>query len=227
MRKLLEVIVTSRDEAVEAELGGADRLEVVDSLENGGLTPPLEVVQKIVDAVSVPVRVMVRANASMSIDGPAETKRLKDCVRELCRFPIDGLVLGFIKDSAVDLTATTAVLAEAPACRVTFHRAFDRLAHPLRAIKELKTLPQVDRILTTGGEGPWAERKNRLIDWQRAAAPQIGLIVAAGLCPSILADVSQHCPLGEIHIGRAARTPQTTSGRVSRTQIASLKSLLG
>jgi copper homeostasis protein len=221
------VIVTSLGEAIEAELGGADRLELTRSLETSGLTPPLSLVQSVVEGVSIPVRVMLRENASMSIGGQAEIDALQTSSRALAQLPIDGLVLGFITDGVLDLTATKEVLAAAPNCRATFHRAFDNLRQPLRALQELKQLPQIDRLLTSGGEGPWAERKTRLLEWQRAAAPQIKIILAAGLCASSLAKNSKELSNIEVHVGRAARIPQVTSGRVNRSQVAALKRLLG
>jgi copper homeostasis protein len=221
------VIVTSLDEAIEAELGGADRLELVSSLESGGLSPPLELVQSVVERVSLPVRVMLRENASMSIGSQAEINALQTSTRALAQLPIDGLVLGFINHDVVDVTATKKVLAMAPNCRATFHRAFDNLRQPLRALQELKQLPQIDRVLTGGGEGSWAERKARLLEWRRAAAPRIKIILAAGLCASSLAENSKGLSEIEVHVGRAARTPQLTSGNVNRSQVAALKRLLG
>jgi copper homeostasis protein len=170
---------------------------------------------------------MLRENASMSIGGQAEIDALQTSSRALAQLPIDGLVLGFITDGVLDLTATKEVLAAAPNCRATFHRAFDNLRQPLRALQELKQLPQIDRLLTSGGEGPWAERKTRLLEWQRAAAPQIKIILAAGLCASSLAKNSKELSNIEVHVGRAARIPQVTSGRVNRSQVAALKRLLG
>ena len=134
LTRILEVIVTSLNEAIEAELGGADRLELVCSLESGGLTPPLRLVREVVERVSIPVRVMLRENASMSIGGPAELNTLQCKARTLAELPIDGLVFGFLKDGALDLTATKELLAEAPRCQATFHRAFDHLRDPLRGV---------------------------------------------------------------------------------------------
>jgi copper homeostasis protein len=221
------VIVTSLDEAIEAELGGADRLELVCSLESGGFTPSLELVQSVVDRVSIPVRVMLRENASMSIGGPAEIDTLQLRGRTFADLSIDGLVLGSVSDGALDLTATKELLAVASNCRATFHRAFDSLRDPLRALHDLKQLPQIDRVLTSGGEGSWAERKTRLLEFQRCAAPQIKIIVAAGLCASRLAETSEDFSDMEVHVGRAARVPQATCGRVNRSQVAALKRLLG
>jgi copper homeostasis protein len=221
------VIVTSLGEAIEAELGGADRLELTRSLEMSGLTPRLSLVQSVLERVSIPVRVMLRENASMSICGHEEINTLQTSARALAQLPIDGLVLGFINDGVLDLTATKEVLAAAPNCRATFHRAFDNLRQPLRALHELRQLPQIDRVLTSGGEGSWAERKARLLALRSAAAPQIKIILAAGLYASSLADNSKDLSDIEVHVGRAARLPQVTSGSVKRSQVAALKRLLG
>ena len=220
------MIVTSLQEAIEAELGGADRLELVCSLESGGLTPAFALVREVIERVSIPVRVMLRENASMSVEDPAELKTLRCRARTLADLPIDGLVLGFLKAGALDLTATKELLSLAPKCRATFHRAFDHLRDPLRALHELKQLPQIDRVLTSGGEGSWMEREMRLLEWQRAAAPQIKIIVATGLCPASLAGTNKELATIEVHVGRAARIPQVTSGTVCRSQVASLKRLL-
>jgi len=221
------VIVTSLHEAIEAELGGADRLELACSLETGGFTPSLELGYSVVERVSIPVRVMLRENASMSIGGQAELNTLILRCQAFADLPIDGLVLGFINDDALDLTATKEVLAVAPNCRATFHRAFDNLRDPLNGLQELKQLSQIDRVLTSGGEGSWAERKTRLLEWQRTAAPQIKIIVAAGVCASSLAGTREDLGDVEVHVGRAVRVPQVTSGTVSRKQVAALKRLLG
>ena len=74
-RPLLEVIVQTLADAREAARGGADRLEVVRALEDGGLTPPLALVQEIAAEVSLPLRVMVRENAGYSTDASASGRR--------------------------------------------------------------------------------------------------------------------------------------------------------
>ncbi|HTH37337.1 MAG TPA: copper homeostasis protein CutC, partial [Pyrinomonadaceae bacterium] len=57
---VLEVIACSVEDAVNAEKGGADRLEVIRAIEHGGYTPPLDLVREIQDSVSLPLRVMLR-----------------------------------------------------------------------------------------------------------------------------------------------------------------------
>jgi copper homeostasis protein CutC len=89
----------------------------------------------------------------------------------------------------------------------------------------LKTFPQVDRILTIGGTGSWPERKFRLHHWQRCAHPEITILAGAGVLLPVIVELHRDPEISEIHIGRAARVPQETSGRVSRVQVAQLKGL--
>jgi len=223
--KILEVIVTSIEEAIEAEAGGADRLELVRALELGGLTPEFELVREILATVSIPVRVMVRDNSSMSIAGQSELAKLAADARAFSRLRIHGLVLGWVQNRQVDIVALQTVLAAA-GCRATYHRAIEHVRDALAAIRTLKQFPQIDRILTSGGPGPWPERKQRLLEWQRAASPEITILVRAGISQSALAGVLEEPELLEFHVGRAARIPHHNSGAVSRLQVAQLKSVL-
>jgi copper homeostasis protein len=226
MQILLEVIVTSVHEAIEAELGGADRLELVEALEHGGLTPKTEVAAEVLRKVSIPVRVMLRESASMSIFEDAEIRRLRARAEEFAALPINGLVLGFIKKRHPDLEGMIEILAGAPQSPVTFHRAFDLLNDRIRGIETLKRIPQIDRVLTNGGEGSWQARKMRLFEWQRACAPRIAIIFAIGNRISEFSQLSSEPGHLEVHVGRAARSPHSISGVVRREQVAAVKRAL-
>ncbi len=222
MARILEVIVTSAEEAREAEAGGADRLELVRDLASGGLTPEIRVVQEVLESAKIPVRVMVRERASMSA-GPAEqAHKLRILAASLSRLPIHGLVLGFIRGGVVDIAATRHIL-EAVNVPATFHRAFDEIADPERAITELKTIPQIDRVLTSGGSGTWPERRARLFQWNKKSRPEIELLVAAGLEAAALAELRRPDWEFEFHVGRAARNPHQIWGSVDRRYVAALK----
>jgi copper homeostasis protein len=221
--KILEVIVNSLQDAIEAQAGGADRLEVVRDLEHGGLTPDPALVRQIVEAVHIPIRVMVRENSSMSLLDVQELDVLCRQATEISRLNVDGLVIGFVLNDMVDVATLRAITEAAPKMKITFHRAFDVLPDPIQAIRVLKTVPQVDRILTTGGPGSWPARKLRLHHWQRCAAPEITILAGAGLLEPVITDLRDDLQISEIHIGRAARIPQETSGKVSRIQVAQLK----
>lgn len=223
MRKL-EVIVMSAAEARVAAAGGADRLELVRDLDTGGLTPELEIVREVTAAVSIPVRVMLRENASMSLANAAELKTLQTKAAQIQALPINGLVMGWVTSAgAVDVSSLEAVLAHAGQCPVTFHRAFEHLADPFAGIRVLKRFPQIDKILTNGGPGSWAERKQRLRAWSDTALPEIHILVGGGLSDTEIADLIADPKFPEVHVGRAARTPQENDGALDAQKIALLK----
>ena len=60
MTPILEVIACSLTDAIEAEQGGAGRLEIVSELKRGGLTPSFDLVAEIKQRVAIPLRVMLR-----------------------------------------------------------------------------------------------------------------------------------------------------------------------
>jgi copper homeostasis protein len=223
---LLEVIATSVQDSVEAEAGGAGRIELLSAPEQAGLTPPLKLVEDVLNAVRIPVRVMLREYPAMSISNTAELVALKKTAAQLAQMPVDGVVTGFIKDDAIDVDTMAELCGAAPGLRITFHRAFDALTAPAIAIEALKQLPQVDRILTYGAGETLAERLASARNWGQLAAPRIRMMLAAGHnADQLSAQALATYPL-EIHVGRAARDPQTPSGPVSRARVAELKRAL-
>ncbi len=56
----LECIATSLSDAIAIESNGGDRIELVSCLERGGFTPSDGLVRAVLDAVRIPVAVMLR-----------------------------------------------------------------------------------------------------------------------------------------------------------------------
>ncbi|MGH9882072.1 MAG: copper homeostasis protein CutC, partial [Pyrinomonadaceae bacterium] len=158
---LLEVIACSVADAVEAQQGGADRLEVISEFERGGLTPPFNLVQQIIAVVSLPLRVMLREKDGYEAVSSIERDRLCDAARQFSALRIEGVALGFLRKGRIDVDLTQQILACAPSLKATFHHAFEE-TEPLEAIRDIKKIEQVDRILTHGGPGDWPDKIEQL-----------------------------------------------------------------
>lgn len=223
-RKLLEIIVTSSEEAREAEQGGADRIELVSDLASEGLTPGLGTVEQVLAAVSIPVRVMLRSNESFHLNEAGELNALQTFAQEASQMPISGVVLGYVKGGCLDFETMDAVLACCNSKPATFHRAIEAIADQQSAIVQLRKLSQIDRILTCGGSGSWVMRRASLERLQEAAGPEMTIIAGGGLTQEGLAVIAESPILKEFHVGRAARD---STLQIRSRSIEELRTLLG
>jgi copper homeostasis protein len=219
---LLEVIACSVADAIEAEKGGAGRLEIVRDLKRGGLTPPFELVEKIKQAVDLPVRVMLRESDGYEMSGEDEFDRLCLAAERFASLEIDGFVLGFLKDGAVDLERTRRVLASAPNIRATFHHAFEAAKDKLRALNSIKQLPQVDRVLSHGGMDDLESRVQRLGEYERVAAPELMILAGGGMDGDAILKIARETRIREFHVGRAARAQFNVEGAVQASLVSDL-----
>ena len=219
---ILEVIACSVTAAIEAQKGGASRLEVVRDLERGGLTPEIKLVRAIKEAVDLPLRVMVRESDGYGTAGEHEIERLCEAAQQFAELGVDGLVLGFVKDDTIDLELTARVLTSAPGTKATFHHAFEDVVDQLQAIRELKSLSQVDRILSHGGSGSLEERRARLDAYAYAAAPKITIVAGGRIDLDAIALLKRTTTICEFHVGRAARKGFQVAGDVQADLVRAL-----
>ena len=221
---LLEVIVQTIEDARAAAAGGANRLEVVRAIRDGGLSPSLALVRAIAGEIGLPLRVMVRENAGYETT-PAERRELQQAAGAFAAAGVDGLVTGFARGGELLLADLSAVLEAAPDVPVTFHRAFDTLSDPERAIEVLAGIPAVDRILTSGGEGPAVERCARLRAWSARAGSRLQIIAGGGVDEETFGMFVKSGCVGELHVGRAAREGNDPEGPVSAARVRRLRDL--
>eukprot|EP00116_Pleurobrachia_bachei_P003354 sb/3463616/ len=151
-KMILEICVDSVESAVEAERGGAHRLELCASLELGGLTPTIGLLVSVKKAVNLPVFCMVRPRSGDFVYTTCEVDIMATDMEYLIAGGADGFVFGCLNDDlTIDEHACKRLIS---ICKdqlpVTFHRAFDLVRDIEKSLKLLNTLG-VRRILTTGG----------------------------------------------------------------------------
>jgi copper homeostasis protein len=225
-RPLLEVIVCSVEDAAAAARGGADRLEVISRFDVGGLTPSIEMVEEIVKTVPTPARVMLRESPNFTIADADERGRLRRAAQAFSQLPVDGLVLGFLRGEEIDEDSLAEMLACAPHLSATFHRAFEEVDDPARAIETLKRHPQIDRILTSGSPGDLTRRIARLSMCARVAGPEIQILAGGGMTIETIRSIRAAADIGEFHVGRVVRRDERIDGNVETALVRALIELL-
>ncbi len=147
---LLEVIALDVRDAVAAEEGGADRLEIVADMASDGLTPAVETVAAISKKCALPQMVMLRGEASF-LAGPESLEGLRRDAKALSEAGAAGFVFGFLdRAGAVDLAATEALIHAVAPLPWTFHRAVDHAADIQAGWRAVRLLPNLATVLTSG-----------------------------------------------------------------------------
>ena len=223
----LEVIATSVEDAIHAARGGAHRLEIVRDLARDGLTPLIHMVRRIRRHVALPLRVMVRESDGFACRSADERRALVDAASAFAALQVDGLVLGWTRGDAVDEETLARVLQVAPSLRATFHHAFDALPDPAAALGVLQRYPQIDRILTRAGGGPWPSRCATLTRHARLAAPQINVLPGGDIDEEAIRALAASGCVTEVHVGRAARVERRIDAPVSADAVRVLRRAAG
>ena len=121
---LLEIIATCVDDAITAEQNGADRLELITAITEGGLTPGIGLVEEVVKAVRIPVHVMVRPHSRSFVYNASDIATMVAEVKAIRKAGAAGVVLGMLTpEGKIDEAALAQMLEWTGDMQVTFHRA--------------------------------------------------------------------------------------------------------
>ncbi|MER6944734.1 copper homeostasis protein CutC [Nonomuraea sp. NPDC000554] len=200
---LLEVIALNVRDAVAAEQGGADRLEVVADMAADGLTPAPETVAAIAAECPLPQMVMLRCDAGFASDADV-LERLRRDAKALAQAGAAGFVFGFLDSAgAVDLAATEALIHAVSPLPWTFHRAVDHAADVQASWRAVRLLPNLATVLTAGSPTGVGDGLDVLKG--RAVAGDGSIILAGGgLRPSHVPALLDY-GIRAFHVGSAVR----------------------
>jgi copper homeostasis protein len=196
---LLEIGVATLDDALAAQAGGADRLELNAALAVGGLTPSLGTLVAVKAAVQLPVMFMVRPRPAGFSYSASDFAVMQHDVDLALQNGADGIVLGILApDGKIDVNRCRQMVRQANTRQVIFHRAFDVTPDPAAALEQLIDLG-VRRVMTSGQELiaiDGAELIARLIDQARG---RIEILPAGGVRAAQVAELRQRTGCTQIH----------------------------
>lgn len=225
---LVEVIATSVEDAKRAEQGGADRLELISGILEGGITPSWGLIDAVVKAVSIQVNVMVRPHSQSFCYTTDELAVMRQDVRVIRELGAAGVVFGMLTpENRIDQRGLELLLSESGALNVTFHRAFDDAVDQLEAARILLDYPQIRTILTSGGkktamEG--AECIARLVKLTDNTA--LSILAGSGLSLANVKELVQRTGVKEVHFGSAVREDGQALKYVDVQRVAAIKQAL-
>jgi copper homeostasis protein len=224
---LLEICVETLDAAMAAERGGADRIELCENLQVGGVNPSADLMRAVRSQVHIPVFAMIRPRAGDFFYSEMEFKQMARDLAIAKGLGMDGVVLGLLgTDHRVDVRRTRTLVDLARPLPVTFHRAFDETPNLREALEDVIATGAA-RILTSGG-GPSAEQGvGALAELVDAGRKRIRIMPGAGISAANIERILQTTRAREVHSGLSTVVPSPRADyRKFETEVGKLAALL-
>ena len=147
---LLECCVDCAASALEAEKGGADRLELCSGLVIGGLTPSASLLAQVKSKVHLPVNVLIRPRFGDFLYTREEMELMRSDITLLKEYGADGFVIGCLRaDGTLDIEGLTFLMEACGSLPITLHRAFDMCRDPFTSLEAARNLG-ITTILSSG-----------------------------------------------------------------------------
>jgi copper homeostasis protein len=198
---LLEICCGSIDDAIQAEKGGADRVELCSALFLGGLTPSIGTILEAKHRLKIPVMVMVRPRSGGFCYTQAEMDTMERDAEAAIDGGADGVVFGVLEaDGKIDVERTKRMRQLTGKRQAVFHRAFDVTPDPFKALEQLVDLG-VTRILTSGQKDSVPEGVQLIAELIERAGKRIEILPGGGgLRPYNMREIIGKTGCRQVHL---------------------------
>lgn len=177
----IEVCAYSLESCINAQAGGAGRIELCGGLGEGGTTPSAGLIEVVRKHVDIPLYVMIRPRGGDFVYDVFEEEIMRKDIDLVKSLGANGVVLGVLQaDGQVDVVRTKALVEFAKPMRVTFHRAFDLTPDPVKALKAVIETG-AERILTSGQKPSAPEGLSLLEKLAKEAGDRIEIMAGGGV----------------------------------------------
>lgn len=205
MKITFEACVDSVESSLNAQQGGADRIELCADLLEGGITPSYAMLKLVMEKLSIPVNVLVRPRGGDFLYTNNEFEVMKKDIEFCKQIGVNGVVIGILNDDGtVDKIRTQELIEAARPMSVTFHRAFDITRNPLEALDRLIELG-VERLLTSGQEADVYKGIPTLKRMVEHAGNRIVIMPGGGVTETNIKEVVEKTGVKEIHASARER----------------------
>lgn len=208
---LLEICCGSTEDAVEAERGGANRVELCSALFLGGLTPSVGSLIEAKQRLKIPVMAMDRPRPAGFCYSAVEFAVMERDADLLLEYGADGIVFGILNaDGRVDIRRTAMIRSRTGSRQAVFHRAFDVTPDPFRALEELIDVG-ITRVLTSGQRSGAPEGSALIRQLIEIAAGRIEVLPGAGIGIDNVRDLVAATGCTQIHMTAFSERQETST----------------
>lgn len=225
MSGLLEVIALHENDARRAEEGGADRVELLGSMDHEGMAPEPALVERTRAATSIQIRPMVRLREGWSTDG-GEATRLRGLISAYVDAGADGVVLGFLNGLGEVDTEVVRDLTDGIGVPWTFHRAIDWAFDYRKAWSSVLRFEGVNQVLTAGSSRGLEHGLDEVLAVCRDEPAAAALVMAGGGLKAEHVPWLVRAGVRAFHIGTPARPDRSYKAWVDASLVHSWRTLI-
>ncbi|NYE03603.1 copper homeostasis protein [Bacillus niacini] len=212
---IIEFIAVTVEDALLIEKSGADRIELVSGLTEGGITPSYGLIEKVVNSVTIPVNVMVRPHGQSFCYSDDDFAIMKNDIRMIRSLGANGVVFGMLDQKGdVEFRRLEELLTDIGTMDVTFHRAIDSSNKIIEAAQQLDQYKEITTILTSGGYGDWETRLETLRK-MKEICKKTEILIGSGLTKENIVQVHTQVGTNHYHFGTAIRKDNSALKSVS------------
>lgn len=212
---MIEICCGSYQDAYNAYLGGAKRVELNSALYLGGLTPTVGALRLTKQNTDLKVICMVRPRGAGFCYNDADFAQVLADAQDMLDNGADGLAFGFLTaDHQIDVAKTKQVvtLVKNAGKEAVFHRAFDCVKDPYQAIELLISLG-INRILTSGLQAKAFDGRDLIKDLQEKYGDKIELLAGSGVNAQNAMQLVEYTNIKQVHSScKTWENDPTTSG---------------
>ncbi len=199
-QELIEVCANSTESGVQAQAGGAGRIELCAGIPEGGTTPSYGEIMAARKHLHIAVNVIIRPRGGDFLYNEYEIEAMIADIRMCKELGVDGVVFGVLtKDGDIDMDVCRRLKLEAAFLSTTFHRAFDVCRNPQKALDRIIELG-FDRVLTSG-QAPTAPQGAALIrSLVEQSAGRVIIMPGCGVNENNIAELRAQTGCREFHM---------------------------
>ncbi|HMC31836.1 MAG TPA: copper homeostasis protein CutC [Candidatus Angelobacter sp.] len=221
-KSLLEICLDSVESAINAQRGGADRVELCAALPEGGTTPSAGMIAAVRKAVSIGLQVMIRPRGGDFCYSADEFGIMQRDILIAKQLGANGVVFGMLDlEGHIDRPRMQQLIELARPLKVTCHRAFDMSSDFERALDDLISLG-VDRVLTSGGQKSAIDAMPTLKQIVQQAHGRISVMACGEISITNVKAVVNYTGVTEVHAGLGESVASAMRFRNSRIAMGSL-----
>lgn len=218
----IEVCVNSVESAVNAQAGGANRIELCDNLSEGGTTASAGTLLAVRAKLICEMNVLIRPRGGDFLYNSPELETIMNDIAFAKKAGADGIVFGFLTEyGKIDTTLLKEMITLARPLSVTFHRAFDMCDDPFEALEQLIKL-RVDRILTSGLKPTALEGADLLKQLVQKAGNRIIIMPGGGIRPTNMEKLIKKTGAREFHVSSRLQVDSKMNFRRPEIKMGSL-----